>query len=37
MDELERAANRLKLTVDDHQSSLSAEIQKLDEDEKAAP
>eukprot|EP00985_Skeletonema_marinoi_P013559 scaffold6746_cov73-Skeletonema_marinoi.AAC.7 len=34
MDELERAANRLKLTVDDHQSSLSAEIQKLDEDEK---
>eukprot|EP00984_Skeletonema_dohrnii_P026449 scaffold15824_cov84-Skeletonema_dohrnii-CCMP3373.AAC.1 len=34
MDELERAAKRLKSTVDDHHSSLSAEIQKLDEDEK---
>eukprot|EP00984_Skeletonema_dohrnii_P030067 scaffold21178_cov98-Skeletonema_dohrnii-CCMP3373.AAC.7 len=34
MDELERAAKRLKSTVDDHQSSLSTEIQKLDDEEK---
>mmetsp|Transcript_21002 Transcript_21002/g.41908 ORF Transcript_21002/g.41908 Transcript_21002/m.41908 type:complete len:592 (+) Transcript_21002:58-1833(+) len=34
MDELERAAKRLKSTIDDHQSSLSAEAQKLDDEEK---
>ena len=34
MDELDGATNRLKLTVDDHQSSLSAEMQKLDDEEK---
>eukprot|EP00984_Skeletonema_dohrnii_P012844 scaffold5242_cov107-Skeletonema_dohrnii-CCMP3373.AAC.3 len=34
MDELDGATNRLKLTVDDHQSSLSAEMQKLDGEEK---
>ena len=34
MDEIERAAKRLKSTIDDHQSSLSAEAQKLDDEEK---
>ncbi|KAK1734539.1 hypothetical protein QTG54_014787 [Skeletonema marinoi] len=34
MDELERAAKRLKSTIDHHQSSLSAEAQKLDDEEK---
>eukprot|EP00984_Skeletonema_dohrnii_P021717 scaffold10906_cov67-Skeletonema_dohrnii-CCMP3373.AAC.1 len=34
MDELERAAKRLKSTVDDHQSSIGVVIQKLDDEEK---
>jgi len=34
MDELERTTKRLKSTVDDHHTSLSAEIQKLEDEEK---
>jgi hypothetical protein len=34
MDELERAAKRLKSAVDDHQASLGEEIQKIDDEEK---
>jgi len=34
MDELERAAKRLKSTVDDHQSSIGVEMQKLDDEER---
>eukprot|EP00985_Skeletonema_marinoi_P018453 scaffold10306_cov75-Skeletonema_marinoi.AAC.14 len=34
MEELERAAKRLKSTVDDHQSSIGVEMQKLDDEEK---